>query len=277
MAQEFKLSYTASDINKRLGKIDSLADKSEVPTKTSELANDSGFATETYVQNYAQPVGDYALNSDIPEVPIQSVNGQTGDVNLSALDVGALPDTTFIPTKVSELANDFGFITDYTETDPTVPDWAKEPTKPSYTAEEVGALPNTTEIPTVPTNVSAFANDAGYLTEHQSLDGLATEDYVDEKISAISTSDVSAEINTHNIATDAHSDIRNLINAIVVPTKVSELDNDKNYLSAIPSEYVTETELSAKGYLTEHQSLAGYATESYVQSYVEEIILGGAW
>lgn len=30
------------------------------------------------------------------------------------------------------------------ETDPTVPEWAKTPSKPSYTADEVGALPNTT-------------------------------------------------------------------------------------------------------------------------------------
>lgn len=29
------------------------------------------------------------------------------------------------------------------------------------------------EIPTVPTNVSAFTNDAGYLTAHQSLEGYA--------------------------------------------------------------------------------------------------------
>lgn len=29
----------------------------------------------------------------------------------------------------------------YTETDPTVPDWAKNPTKPEYTAAEVGAIP----------------------------------------------------------------------------------------------------------------------------------------
>lgn len=27
------------------------------------------------------------------------------------------------------------------ETDPTVPAWAKQPTKPTYTAEEVGAMP----------------------------------------------------------------------------------------------------------------------------------------
>lgn len=31
----------------------------------------------------------------------------------------------------------------YTETDPTVPAWAKSSSKPTYTADEVGALPNT--------------------------------------------------------------------------------------------------------------------------------------
>lgn len=35
----------------------------------------------------------------------------------------------------------------YTETDPTVPEWAKAKTKPRYTASEVGALPSTTAIP----------------------------------------------------------------------------------------------------------------------------------
>ena len=39
------------------------------------------------------------------------------------------------------------------------------------------------EIPTIPTVVSAFENDVNYLTEHQSLEGYATEAYVDEKIS----------------------------------------------------------------------------------------------
>lgn len=33
--------------------------------------------------------------------------------------------------------------------DPTIPSWAKEQTKPEYTAEEVGALPNSTIIPSV--------------------------------------------------------------------------------------------------------------------------------
>ena len=72
---------------------------------------------------------------------VDSVNGKTGAVNLSASDVGALPATTTIPTKTSDLQNDSGYITGYTETDPTVPSWAKEATKPSYTPTEVGAMP----------------------------------------------------------------------------------------------------------------------------------------
>lgn len=55
-----------------------------------------------------------------------------------------------IPSKVSELTNDAGYISSYTETDPTVPSWAKAASKPTYTASEVGALPsNTTYVSTV--------------------------------------------------------------------------------------------------------------------------------
>ena len=48
-------------------------------------------------------------------------------------------DIPTVPTKVSDLENDSGFITGYTETDPTVPAWAKAESKPTYTASEVGA------------------------------------------------------------------------------------------------------------------------------------------
>lgn len=46
-----------------------------------------------------------------------------------------------IPTNVSELNNDSGYLT--AESDPTVPAWAKADSKPTYTAEEVGAIPAT--------------------------------------------------------------------------------------------------------------------------------------
>lgn len=45
------------------------------------------------------------------------------------------------------------------ETDPTVPEWAKQPDKPTYTASEVGALPSDTKIPS---KVSELENDEKY-------------------------------------------------------------------------------------------------------------------
>ena len=43
-------------------------------------------------------------------IPVESVNGMTGDVILDAADVGALPDTTAIPDSTSDLVNDSGFV-----------------------------------------------------------------------------------------------------------------------------------------------------------------------
>ena len=54
----------------------------------------------------------------------------------------------------------------FTESDPTVPSWAKQSSKPTYTAQEVGALPSSTPIPT---KTSDLTNDSGFLTQHQSL------------------------------------------------------------------------------------------------------------
>ena len=36
----------------------------------------------------------------------------------------------------------------------------------------------------------------------------------------------------------------------VIPSKTSQLTNDSNFITAIPDEYITESELSAKGYIT---------------------------
>lgn len=46
MATEYKLSCTAAQIDEKLNKIDSLATKSELPTKISQLENDKGYLTE---------------------------------------------------------------------------------------------------------------------------------------------------------------------------------------------------------------------------------------
>ena len=162
---------------------------------TEDELNSKGFLTEH------QDLSNYALKTDIPAVPVQSINGKIGVVNLSASDVGALSNETKIPYKTSELTNDVGFISSYTETDPTVPAWAKSSTKPTYTADEVGALSVDTFIP--------------------SIDGLASETYVETNINST--------ISTHNTSTNAHNDIRVLINDIT--TRLNALaDSDDTTL-----------------------------------------------
>lgn len=44
--------------------------------------------------------------------------------------------------------------------------------------QDISHLATKAEIPTVPTNVSAFTNDAGYLTAHQSLEGLVSSNTI---------------------------------------------------------------------------------------------------
>lgn len=46
-----------------------------------------------------------------------------------------------LPRVTDTTVADWGYIKSFTETDPTVPDWAKASSKPTYTASEVGAIP----------------------------------------------------------------------------------------------------------------------------------------
>jgi hypothetical protein len=74
------------------------------------------------------------------------------------------PTIPTVPTNVSSFTNDAGYLTSYTETDPTVPAWAKSASKPTYTASEVGALPDSTVIPS---KVSDLTNDSGFITNQK--------------------------------------------------------------------------------------------------------------
>lgn len=56
-----------------------------------------------------------------------------------------------------------------------------------------------------------------------------------------------------------------------IPTKTSDLTNDNGFLSSVPEECVTETELNAKGYLTEHQDISGKADKSEIPTKVSDL------
>ena len=69
--------------------------------KEFEDARDSGEIQDGMIVNI---IDDY-VSGDNPDEVVTSVNGKTGDVELSAEDVGALPDTTEIPSVVDELTS----------------------------------------------------------------------------------------------------------------------------------------------------------------------------
>lgn len=141
-----------------------------IPTKTSELTNDSGYIT----------------SKDIPDVPVTSVNSKTGAVTLNASDVGAVPTTRTVNSKalssnITLSASDVGAV----PTTRTVngkalsanitlgaSDVSAVPTtrtvngkalsaNVSLSASDVGALPDTTEIPD---STSDLTNDSGFIT-----------------------------------------------------------------------------------------------------------------
>ena len=66
-------------------------------------------------------------------------------------------------------------------------------------------LTNKPTIPVVPTNVSAFTNDAGYLTEHQSLSGYATEQWVENQGYLTQHQDISGKEDKTNKVTSISS------------------------------------------------------------------------
>lgn len=102
---------------------------SNLPTKVSQLENDSKFATVSQV-----PTKTSDISNDSGFITIESVPTKTSELTNDS-DFATVSQ---IPTKTSELANDSGYLSE--ETDPTVPSWAKQPNKPTYTASEVGAL-----------------------------------------------------------------------------------------------------------------------------------------
>ena len=97
------------------------------------------------------------------------------------------------------------------ETDPTVPDWAKQPQKPTYTASEVGALPSSYTPPVTSVNgktgaVALSAKDVG-----------ARPDTWTPSASDVGADDAgtaSGAVAAHNTSGSAHSDLRALIEGL---------------------------------------------------------------
>lgn len=204
MATEYKLSYTASEINTRLGKIDSLAEKSEVPTKTSQLTNDSGFLTAVPIEY----VTETELNAKGYLTQHQSLADYAKTADLGDL---ATKDTVAKTDLASDVQTSLGkadsALQSYTETDPTVPSWAKAANKPSYSKSEVG-LGNVDNV-----KQYSASNPPPYpVTKVNGKTGAVSLTASD--VGADASGTANSAISTHNSNTSAHADIRQEISAL---------------------------------------------------------------
>ena len=148
----------------------------EVFGALSNVSSGGGMTPEQEEKlNNAVQISDYnadkAAQTTIDEAQNTEINKLKGDI---AVKQDIIQDLNAI----REGAN-LGKTALQAETDPI---WTAEKVN-YYTKTEVNtsleSKANKTEIPTVPTNVSAFTNDAGYLTQHQSLDNYYTKSEVD--------------------------------------------------------------------------------------------------
>ena len=102
------------------------------------------------------------------------------------------------------------------------------------TKDELNSKANTSDIPT---NTSELYNDSGFLTSIPSE--YVTETEMNEAIANVSSG---GSVDLSGYATK--DELNTKANISDIPTKTSKLTNDSGFLTSIPSEYVTETEMN---------------------------------
>ena len=151
-------------------------------------------------------------NASVVNRTVRAGNGDVTVTRTVSLDYNDLINKPDIPDSTSDLINDSGFIS--SETDPvfvasaahgiTSADIANWNGKSDFSGAYADLTGKPT-IPTVPTNVSAFNNDAGYLTSVPS-------EYVTE--------------------TEMQTALASKADTADIPTAVSELTNDSGYITS---------------------------------------------
>ena len=198
--------------------------------------------TKEYVDAIAAqiPVEDLAKREDLDEVKTK--------LETEVLPIVPTIQETIIPTvqvlaekaATQDWVQEQGYLTEHQ----SLAEYAKK-----------SDIPDTSDFITM-----QDVEDKNYLTEVP--DGFATEEFVSKKIAEAELKDKEADLEAYYTKSEVDA---------LIPD-VSGL------IKEIPAEYITESELEAKGYLTEHQSLEGYAKVSDLpsveglasESYVDE-------
>lgn len=232
-----------------------------IPTKTSQLTNDSGYITSSNIPTIPTKVSqltndsNYVTQTEMTDAIADAVTGGTVDLtgyqkssdnNLATVDktvVGAINELkqgmdNFEGGSGEGLTN---------EQKQQLADAYAHSQSPHVSASDI------------PTKVSELTNDSGYLTTNDITIPTKVSDLTND--SKFINKDVS-NLTNYPTTTTVENTYAKKTDIPTIPTKVSQLSNDSGFITSIPEEYITDTELNAKGYLTEHQDISGLQLKS---------------
>ena len=189
----------------------------EIPTNVSAFVNDAGYVTESTLttENYITQndliTNNYVTEADIPT----NVSAFTNDAGyITANDVPAYQVLSISNDTISLSNGGYavlpaGFDGDYNSLT----------NRPNLFSGDYNDLTNQPQIPQVPTNVSTFTNDAGYITLSQ----------------------VPAQVNADWNATAGVTQILNKPTIPAVPVNVSAFTNDAHYITEFQLQEILNT------------------------------------
>lgn len=197
------------------------------PTKVSDFINDSGFITTETDPVFAASAAHNITSSDISNWNSKGTYSKPSE---------GIPKTDLESSVQTSLGKADTALQSYTETDPTVPSWAKQSTKPTYTASEVGALPATTVIPddladlnddathrlVTDTQISTWNNKSDFSGSYNDLTNKPT----------IPAAQVNSDWN-------ASSGVAQILNKPTIPTALSQLSEDTTHRVVTDAEKTT--------------------------------------
>lgn len=221
----------------------------EVPTKLSELNNDTNFITDSnyvhtdnnFTNALKEKLNNIESNAQVNKIESIQLNGVTQNITNKTVNI-----RLDIPTKTSDLVNDSNFVSDsnYVHTDNNFTDTLLS----KLNNIEANAQVNKIEIIAVnnknlsiedkrvnidiPTKLSDLDNDANFV---QDADYVHTDNnFTDALLSKLNNIETSAQANKiENIKLNGV--LQNIVDKTVdltveIPTKLSELQNDANFV-----------------------------------------------
>lgn len=269
-------------------KVSELEEKiGNVPTKVSELENDLGFQNEAQVDGKikeAIPEVDlepYATKEELAETTKNAVNYQEFGEGRKTIQLANYDNISGIDTK--GVGHNIAMVSKWDKVDLGAPglevNLNGSAERPTYNDTEEIALLKDVQGIVIPTKVSEFENDANYQSASQ-VDARIQE-VVAAAPEALDTLKELADAlgNDPDFAGTVTTELAKKANSIDVYTKE---EADAKFITEHQSleGLATETWVESKGYLTEHQDISGLATKEEVTESSNEVltnILGRIW